>query len=294
MAINANGKGGGTIKKTVKIKDTDYELNSKLVSRAILDSKEKQDIDLHVNATRQLLNPSQEVRGFVKEIANDVEYAEVIAIKHTEKEFIKAVYERTDLSRAETLYLFGLNASTFQTWRREEKWVKKTTKKKLDKERLITILFHGEYSVLEVKKENEEDLKKKYNAIYFKVAKMVEGVIAETFPDKYILETYEKAINLIDKCQKGQFEAKNLAPTIKERTDMRNKDKELELKEREVAALEKANDITIVSNNKLNEENMFSPEEMAMIFKRVISENGLDEDIESSLVKKLEQMTGKK
>lgn len=279
-------------KVNIKAKDTDVKLSGRIVAKSILESRELNDIKDHVEATRKLITPKQEVRDFVKEIANDEDFAEVIAMKSTEKNFIKALYERTNLTRAEIIYLFGLHATTFTKWRNEEKWMKKITKKFMDRDKLITILFHGEYNLIEVKKETQEQMEKKYNAFFFKTFRMIEGVLADTVPDKYTLEAIEKSVRLAKMCQEGQFEAYGLAPTTKERTELLNKNKEIELKEREVKALERANDLKIVTENRMDTSNKFDSEEMKQIFIRVISETGIDEDQEEMLLNKLRMLAG--
>ena len=276
----------------VNINGTEQKLNSKQVAKAILASKEMKELENHVANTRVLVKPSQEVRDFIVEIANSPDFAEVIAIKHVEKAFIKSLYEKTDMSRAEILYLFAINPNTFTLWRNEEKWIKKSYKKKLDKDRLITLLYHGEYNIIEVKDENEIQMKKKYNAYYYKIAQMTESLLGDSVVDKTTLDAYDKAISIFEKCQKGQYEAKNLAPTIKERTDIKNKAEEMELRKREVEALEKSNNVKVVTQNNLGAENMFTPDEMAKIFKKIISDSSLDDEDKEKLVVKLKSMTG--
>lgn len=283
------GKKQGTKVETPK---GEIILDSKAVANAILGSKELIEQEKVIDERRKQMKIPQTVRPFIIELANDLNYNEVIAVKSREKNFIKAMYEKTDLCKAEIQFLFGIPTSTFNKWYTEERWRKLGNKQILTKDKLIVNLYAGEYNLIHVKKEDSADIKKKYNATYYKLHELAISSIEEAIPNMNLINALSKIVPIINNCYEKQLDVRNISGNARDRESILLKRKELELKEREVSALEKASSIQIVSPTSLEDDNKFTPQDVFRLFERFISEKNLDEETKEELLNAMTKEMG--
>lgn len=278
--------------KVIETPKGEYILDSVTVAKSIIESKELQELNAEITQRRERMKVDNSIRDFVREVANDSDLSEIISVKSRERAFIRTVYEKTDIRKSEVMYLFAVHVNTFSTWYKEEGWAKKNNRKIMDKEKLINLLYSGEYDIIRVRKESTMQVKKKYNNYAYKIAELAISSIQGTLPDNNVINALKNVNQILKDCYNMQLDVRDVSNSAKDRELLSIKKQELSLKEREVQALEKASTIKIVSPNEQENKNTFSPYDVVKLFERFISERNIDEDIAKEMIDELANELG--
>lgn len=274
------------VRRPIKTDDP-LVIDSKSVVKSIIKSRQLEDVEADIAKRRDEMNvegATLKIRDYLHEIVRDDDLKEVIAVKSMEKSFIKSIYEKTDFNKLEIMYVFAIPHRTFNGWIKDEKWRKLNIKKSYDQKGFIGLLYAGEYNLIHVKKETAQNLKNKYNSIYYKLTEMSTKVLEDAVPDNNLINALHKVMSIVNNGYEKQLDIRGISGNAKDRKMIELKEQELILEERKVKALEDANHIQIVSNDKL-EEDSYNGHDMYSFMEKWLSRRVQDEELRNEILK---------